>query len=196
MTQTDNITELLARMHEGDKDVVSRILPAVHGELRRLARMFFRNDRVGEVLDPSDLVQDAALRIFMPGAGPWNNREHFFAIAAINIRRCLIDRARAIQAEKRGGAWKRVELDEALPAPSDTWNELLDVDEALRRLEALNPRVSQVVELRIFAGMRLDEIAVALGVSRSTVKEDWNLGTAFLRRELGAYCDAASMGAS
>jgi RNA polymerase sigma-70 factor (ECF subfamily) len=195
MTDSDNITELLADLHAGDREVISQLLPRIHGELRRIANFYFSKERAAHTFDPSDLVQDTSLRLLVPGAGPWNNREHFFAIAAITVRRRLIEHGRACRAQKRGGgAWVRVELDDALPARPEHWTELLDVDEALRRLEALNSRQSRVVELRVFGGMTVEETARTLDVCESTVKADWVVATAFLRRELRAYADASAMG--
>src|ERR1700674_3365116 len=145
MADSDNITELLSELHAGDQDVISRLLPAVRSELRRIANLYFRQERGPRIFDPSDLVQDASLRLMIPGAGPFNNREHFFALAAITVRRRLIEHGRAARAKKRGsGEWTRVEMDEAFPAGPENWGELLDVDEALHRLEALSSRQSRV----------------------------------------------------
>jgi RNA polymerase sigma factor (TIGR02999 family) len=188
MTESDNITELLSQLHGGRKDVISQLLPMIRCELRRIANLYFRKERGARTFDPSDLVQDTSLRLLIPGTGPFNNREHFFAVAAINVRRRLVELGRAARAEKRGsGSWTRVELDETLPAESENWGELLDVDEALRRLEIRNERQSRVVELKIFGGMTTEEIANVLGVCANTVKADWSVAAAFLRRELKAY---------
>jgi len=195
MTESDNITQLLSELHAGHEDVVSQLLPLIRSELRRIANLHFRNERGIRMFDPSDLVQDTSLRLLIPGAGPFNDREHFFALAAITVRRRLIEHGRAARALKRGrGEWTRVEMDEALPAGPENWGELLDVDEALRRLETLNRRQSRVVEMRVFAGMTMEEISKALGVCVSTVKSDWAVAAAFLRRELNAYGDSSAMG--
>ncbi len=195
MTDSDNITELLSELHAGHGDVVSRLLPMIRGELRRIANLYFSKDWAAHNFDPSDLVQDTSLRLLLPGKGPWNNREHFFAVAALNVRQRLIEHGRAARAKKRGGGeWTRVDLDEALPAQPEHWSELLDVDEALRRLESLNKRQSRVVEFRVFGGMTVEEVAKALGVCENTVKADWSVATAFLRRELKAYGDARAVG--
>jgi RNA polymerase sigma factor (TIGR02999 family) len=195
MTDTDNITQLLSDLHAGDKDVISQLLPAVRSELRRIANLHFKNEHGPRLFDPSDLVQDASLRLLFPGVGPFNDREHFFAVASITVRRRLIELGRAARAKKRGGReWARVEMDEALPAGPENWGELLDVDQALHRLEVLNPRQSRVVEMRVFAGMTVEEIAKTLGVCPATVKSDWAVAAAFLRRELNAYGDAPAVG--
>jgi len=195
MTDSDNITELLSELHGGSMSVVGQLLPMIRGELRRIANLYFAKERWNHNFDPSDLVQETALRLLVPEQGPWNDREHFFAIAAINVRRRLIEHGRAVRALKRGGGvWVAVELDEGLPARPECWTELLDVDEALRRLEARSVRQSRVVEFRIFAGMTVEEIAKELGVCESTVKKDWGVATAFLRRELKAYGDGRPVG--
>lgn len=195
MTDSDNITELLSELHTGHGDVVSQLLPMIHDELRRIANIYFSRDWAAHNFDPSDLVQDASLRLLMPGKGPWNNREHFFAIAAINVRQRLVDHGRRLRAERRGGGkLKRVDLDDTLPAEPEHWCELLDVDEALRRLEVLNERQSRVVKYRFFGGMTIEETATVLGVCANTVKTDWAVAAAFLRRELKAYGGASTMG--
>ncbi len=195
MTDSDNITQLLSELHAGREDVVSQLLPAVRSELRRIANLFFKQERGPRTFDPSDLVQDASLRLLFPGSGPFNDREHFFAVAAITVRRRLIELGRAARARKRGGGeWTRVEMDEAFPAGPENWGELLDVDQALHRLETLSPRQSRVVEMRVFAGMKVDEISKALGVCPATVKSDWAVAAAFLRRELIAYSDTSAVG--
>ncbi|MBZ5634900.1 MAG: sigma-70 family RNA polymerase sigma factor [Acidobacteriia bacterium] len=197
MTDSDNVTELLSLLHAGDGDVVSQLLPMIRDELRRIANIYFSRDWAAHNFDPSDLVQEASLRLLIPGKGPWNDREHFFAIAALNIHQRLVDHGRKLRAERRGGGkWKRVELDDALPAEPEHWSELLDVDEALRRLEALNERQSRVVKYRFFGGMTIEETATALGVCPNTVKTDWAVAAAFLRRELIAYSDARAVGSN
>jgi RNA polymerase sigma factor (TIGR02999 family) len=195
MTEPQNITELLFDLHQGDEAVLTRLLPLIRTELRRIAWSLLKKEGAAHSIDPSDLVQDTALRLLHPGAGPWNSREHFFAIAAINIRRRLVEHARARRAKKRGGgSLQRVQLEDAASAPYQEACELLDVDQAIRHLEAINKRQGRVVVLRVFAGMTVEETAKALDISPTTVKDDWTLATAFLRRELKSYRDASSMG--
>jgi RNA polymerase sigma factor (TIGR02999 family) len=195
MTDTDNITELLHDLNAGRQDVLTVLLPKIRDELRRIANLYFRRERAVHNFDPSDLVQDTSLRLLVPGKGAYNNREHFFAVASINIRRRLIEHGRALRAEKRGGGkWTKVELDEALPTQPEHWSELLDVDEALKRLEALSEQQCRIVEYRVFGGMSIEEVAIALGITAHAVKRDWYVAAAFLRRELRAYGDARSMG--
>src|SRR5580700_994621 len=151
MTDTDNITDLLAELHAGQEDVVNRLLPKIRGELRRIANLYFSKERAAHNFDPSDLVQDMSFRLLVPGGGPYNDRGHFFAVAALNVRERLRDYGRARCAQKRGGGkWTKVDLDEALPADPEHWSEFLDVDEALHRLETLSKQQSQIVEFRIF----------------------------------------------
>jgi RNA polymerase sigma-70 factor (ECF subfamily) len=195
MPDSDNITELLSKLHRGDLGVVSELLPQIRVELRRIARLYFNKEGAAHSIDPSDLVQDTTFRLLQPGIGPWNSREHFFSVAAINIRRRLVEHARARLAKKRGGGlWKRVLLEDDVSIRDEDVTELLDVDRALRELEALNPRQGRVVVLRIFAGMTVEETAKELGISRTTVNQDWAVATAFLRRELNSYRDASPMG--
>jgi RNA polymerase sigma factor (TIGR02999 family) len=194
VTDTDNITELLSELHAGRPDVISELLPKIRGELRRIANLYFSKERAAHNLDPSDLVQDMSLRLLVPGKGLYNDREHFFAVAAINVRQRLIEHGRALRAKKRGeGKWMRVELDEALPAQAECWSELLDVDTALQRLEALSERQSRIVEYRVFGGMTIEEVAKTVEITEYTVKRDWEAAAAFLRRELRAYGDARSV---
>jgi RNA polymerase sigma-70 factor (ECF subfamily) len=195
MGDSENITELLSKLHSGDEAAISQLLPQIRVELRRIATFYFNKEGAAYSIDPSDLVQDTTLRLLHPGTGPWNNRGHFFAVAAINIRRRLVEHARARRAKKRGGgSLKRVPLEDAESAPHEDAMEILDVDRALKQLEALNERQGRVVVLRVFAGMTVEETAKELGISRTTVKEDWAVATAFLRRELKSYRDTSSMG--
>lgn len=195
MTDSDNITGLLFELHLGDETVISRLLPRIRAELRRIAQSYFNKEGAAHSIDPSDLVQVTLLRLLRPGAGPWKNREHFYAVAAINIRRVLVEHARARTAKKRGGrSLQRVPIDDVAAAQGEDACQVLDVDRAIRRLKVMNKRQSRIVTLRIFAGMTVEETARELGISRTTVNEDWAVATAFLRRELKSYRDTPSMG--
>jgi RNA polymerase sigma-70 factor (ECF subfamily) len=195
MADSQNITELLFKLHSGNEEVISELLPQVRVELRRIARSYFNKEGAAHSIDASDLVQDATVRLLRPGTGPWNNREHFFAVAAINIRRILVEHARARRAKKRGGgSLKRVLLEEAASTQYEDAPELLDVNRALKQLEALNKRQGRVVVLRVFGGMTVEETAKELGISRTTVRADWDVATAFLRRKLKSYRDTSSVG--
>lgn len=195
MIEPESITEQLFELHHGDEAVISRLLPQIRAELRRIASFCLKKEAAAHSIDPSDLVQDTALRLLQPGVGPWNSREHFYAVAAINIRRRLVEHARARRAKKRGGgALQRVPLEDAESAQCQDACEFLDVDRAIRHLETIHKRQGRVVVLRIFAGMTVEETANELGVSRTTVIDDWAVATAFLRRELKSYRDTPSMG--
>src|ERR1700687_5103916 len=127
MTDSATITELLSELKAVHGDVVSQLLPMIRDELRRIANIYFSRDWAAHNFDPSDLVQEASLRLLIPGKGPWNNREHFFAIAALNVQQRLVDHGRKLRAVRRGGGkLKRVDLDDALPAEAEHWCELLD----------------------------------------------------------------------
>jgi RNA polymerase sigma factor (TIGR02999 family) len=194
MTDTENITELLAELHAGREDVVTALLPKIRNEVRRIANRLFSKEGGRHNCEPSDLVQETFVRLLMPGKVHFNSREHFFAVAAISVRQQLIEKGRAMRALKRGrGEWIQIELNEALPARREHWSELLDVDEALHRLEALSVQHSRIVEYRVFGGMSIDEVAEALGITTHAVKRDWAVAAAFLRRELRAYGDARAV---
>jgi RNA polymerase sigma-70 factor (ECF subfamily) len=194
MTDTENITELLAELHTGREDVLTALLPKIRNEVRRIANRLFSKEGARHHCDPSDLVQETFVRLLMPGKLRFNNRAHFFALAAISVRQQLIEKGRALRAVKRGGGeWIQIELNEALPARGEHWSDLLDVDEALQRLEALSLRHSRIVEYRVFGGMSIKEVAEALGITTHAVKRDWAIAAAFLRRELRAYVDARAV---
>jgi RNA polymerase sigma factor (TIGR02999 family) len=195
MTDTDNITELLHELNAGHRDVLSILLPKIRGELRRIANLYFSKERAAHNFDLSDLVQETTFRMLIPGKGHYNDREHFFAVAALNVRQRLTDYGRARCAQKRGsGNWTAVEPDEGLPASPEHWTEFFDVNDALQRLQALNEQQSRIVEYRVFGGMTVEEVAKELGISDYTVKRDWGVAAAFLRRELRAYGDARAVG--
>jgi RNA polymerase sigma-70 factor (ECF subfamily) len=161
---------------------------ALYGELRRLARLFMRGERPGHTLQPTALAHEAYMRLAGQSRVRWQGRTHFMAVAARVMRRVLIDHARAHARGKREGGWRRITLAEGLDAGAGTGldrDQLLAVDAALRKLEALDPREARVVELRFFVGLSMPEVAEALGVSLRTVEGDWTHARAWLRRELG-----------
>jgi RNA polymerase sigma factor (TIGR02999 family) len=159
-------------------------MPVVYKELRRLAQSYFRNERPDHVLQATALVHEAFLRLTQPGNGPIQNRAHFFAVAATAMRRILIDHARRKRAEKRGGSQKPLALAEAGASVSGESIDVLALDILLRELAELDERQARVVEMRCFAGLGIDETAVVLNVSPATIKRDWNMAKAWLRREL------------
>jgi RNA polymerase sigma factor (TIGR02999 family) len=163
-------------------------MPLVYDELRRLAASYLRRERPGQTLQATALVHEAYVRLIGEKAHNWQNRTHFLAIAALSMRQILVQRARARKAAKRGGDPERITIDEQLLAAPDTGApdqiDLLALDAALDRLAALNERQARIVELRYFGGLGVEEAAEALGISPATVKRDWTLARAWLKREL------------
>ena len=176
-------TALLQAWGRGEIAALDRLLPLVHGELRRLAGRHMRRERAGHTLQASALVNEAYLRLIEIKQVPWQNRVHFFAMASRLMRRILVDAARAKGYQKRAGGQK-VSLDEALALADTPSQDFVALDDALNALEAIDPRKCKVVEMRFFAGMSLEEAAEALHLSVGTVKRDWRLAKAWLAREL------------
>ena len=177
-------TELLLAWGHGDQDAFDQLVPLVYDELRRLARGHMARERADHTLQASGLVHEAYVRLIELKEMRWQNRAHFFAMAARVMRRILVDNGRARRNEKRGGGVPNVTLEEALVVASGPGADLVALDEALTALEELHPRKSQVVELRYFAGLSLEETAEALGVSIDTVKRDWRFAKLWLLSEL------------
>jgi RNA polymerase sigma-70 factor (ECF subfamily) len=179
------VTLLLDALRMGQRDVEPRLLALVYGELRKLAASYLRHERPDHTLQPNDLVHEAYLR--MAGEEtPWQNRAHFLGAAAQMMRRILVDHARAHNAQKRGDGQRKVSLDEALYVSAADSQHLIDVDEALTRLAALDARQARIVELRFFAGLSVDETAEALGCAARTVNREWRVAQAWLQRELAS----------
>lgn len=160
-------------------------MPLVYDELRRLAARCMRNERAGHTLEATALVNEVYLRLVQANRVEVTSRAHFFALAAQMMRRLLVDSARARGNIKRGGRVCKVSLDEAAAVVADSRIDFVALEDALQKLEALHPRKVQVVELRYFGGLSLEESAAALGVSTDTVKRDWRFARAWLSRELG-----------
>jgi RNA polymerase sigma factor (TIGR02999 family) len=179
-------TELLLAWGRGDASAFDRLVPLVNDELRQLARRYMRRERANHTLQPTALVNEAYLRMIAVNRIDWQNRAHFFAIAARVMRQILVDSARRHRALQRGGTIQRVPLDEGLVPAAAPPPDLVALDDALQRLESEYPRKSRVVELRYFGGMKLEEAAAVLGVSRDTVKRDWHFAKMWLLRELDA----------
>ena len=161
-----------------------QLVPLVHDELRRLARRYMGRERPGHTLQATALVNEAYLRLIDVKAIRWQNRAHFFAMSARVMRRILVDSARARGNDKRGGGVRKVSLDEALIVSKEPAQDLVALDEALAALEKVHPRKSQVVELRFFGGLSIEEAAEALHMSPDTVKRDWRFAKLWLLREL------------
>lgn len=178
----DDITELLRKTAVGDRRAEQALIPLVYTQLRRLAAQHLRRERTDHSLQPTALVHEAYLRLVGGSEVDWQDRSHFFRVAAVLMRRILVDHARSRKANKRAGI--RIPLEDFL-LPSEEQSEfLLDLDRVLTRLEKLDSRQAQVVEMRFFAGLSEDEIASALGVSSRTIKREWKMAKAWLRAEL------------
>lgn len=176
------VTQLLAAWSNGDRSALERLLPLVENELHRLAHRYMRHERTDHTLQTTALVNEAYLKLIDQKVN-WQNRAHFFGIAARIMRRLLIDHARQHNAVQRGGG-KTISLEEVAVVCDDRASELIALDEALTSLSQLDERKGQVVELRYFGGLSVEEIAAVLGVSGDTVTRDWRRAKAFLRREL------------
>jgi RNA polymerase sigma-70 factor (ECF subfamily) len=170
---------------EKDRQSLDSLLPIVYQELKRLAASYLRRERPGQTLQPTALVHEAYLRLMKDNPERWQNRAHFCAIAAHSMRQILIEKARARGALKRGGAQPRVTLDESLVAGAEPSVDLVALDQALERLEAIDPEQARLVELRFFGGLTVEETAEALDISPATVKRHWTVARAWLARELG-----------
>ena len=177
------ITQLLEEWSSGNQTALDRLYPLVYDELRRLARQYMRREKHGHTLQTTALINEAYVRLVDQKDVHWANRSHFFAISAQIMRRILIDHARRNLYAKRGGGAQRVSLDDNATF-ADSASELILLDEALRSLAELDPRRSQVVELRYFGGLNNVEIAGVLQISENTVTRDWNMARAWLYQQL------------
>jgi RNA polymerase sigma factor (TIGR02999 family) len=180
----ERVSQWLDQARAGKTDAMAALLPLVYGELRRVAAGYLRRERPGQTIQATGLVHEAYLRLVRERHVSWQNRAHFCAIAANSMRQILIERARARNAAKRGGAWVRISLDEGIGASPGLDLDLEALDEALTRLERFDPRRARLVELRFFGGLSIEETAEVLNVSPATVKRGWNLARAWLRKEL------------
>jgi RNA polymerase sigma factor (TIGR02999 family) len=180
-----DITQMLIEWGRGDRKALEDLIPVVYSQLRRQAARYLRREREGHSLMTSDLIHEAFLRLVDQKNVRWQNRAHFFAISAQLMRRILVDHARRRHRAKRGGSAIALPLDEGLVAAAGKSDvDLLALDEALTRLAAIDHRQSQIVELRCFSGLSIEETAAVLGVSVTTVKDDMNMAKAWLRREM------------
>ena len=180
----ENVTQLLLDWSRGDEQALDNLLPVVYEHLRRQAARYLRRERQGHTLQTTALIHEVYLRLVDQGRVQWQNRAHFFAIAAQLMRRILVDHARGHQAAKRGGLALKLPLEDAMVASGERDIDLVELDEALTRLAALDARQSRIVELRFFSGLSVEETAEVLGVSAGTVKNDWSMAKAWLRREM------------
>ncbi len=185
-TPSHQITQILDAMGSGDSDAADRLLPLVYDELRGIARAFMAKEKPGQTLQPTALVHEAYIRLLGKDAPRWDNRAHFFTAAAEAMRRILIENARHKTALKRGGDQLRITLGDVADGESARFEELLALDEALQRLEERDAAMAQVVKLRYFAGLTVEETAKALDTSPRSVNRHWTAARAWLRRELSS----------
>lgn len=183
-----DVTRLLQAWNDGDETALTQLLPLVEAELRRLAGAYMRRERKGHALQPTELVNEAYLRLAGARQVHWQDQTHFMGIAARVMRQVLVDHARSRDYRKRGGGLERVPLDETrLEAPSPALD-IVELDRALKSLATIDPRRSRIVDLRFFGGLTVEETAEVVHVSVETVKRDWRLAKLWLLRELnGAH---------
>ena len=178
------VTQLLQQWSHGDGSALAELTPLVYEELRRLAHHFMEGQRTDHTLQTTALVNEAYLRLADQNNPSWQNRAHFFAVAARAMRQIVVDYARSQQSQKRGGGLLRIELDEAaIVSPAES-KEIVDLHEALERLATLDSRKAQVVELKYFGGLNYEEIAEVLKIARMTVRRDWEFARLWLYTEL------------
>jgi len=180
-----NLTDLLVRWGDGSREAFDALVPQVYGELHRVARNRLRSERNGHTLQPTALTHEAFLRLFDQKRVQWQNRDHFFALAAEMMRRILVEHARKRHAAKRGGNDEPITLDEARDGetpPIDV--DVLALHEALERLEDMDPRQGRIVELRYFGGFSVEETARILELSPATIKREWKVARLWLHHEL------------
>jgi RNA polymerase sigma factor (TIGR02999 family) len=180
----EDLTQLLLKWRNGDETALDQLMPLVYGELHRMARQCLRGERAGQMLQTTALVNEAYLRLIRSSQVQWQDRAHFFAVAAQLMRRVLVDEARARKYQKRGGEMIRISFDEAMMISSERDAELVALDEALNRLARFASRKCQVVELRFFGGLAIEETAAVLNVSTDIVKREWRTAKLWLLNEL------------
>jgi RNA polymerase sigma factor (TIGR02999 family) len=183
-SEVQEVTRLLQSLNEGNAEAIDALVPLVYSELRKLAAHYLKSEREGHTLQPTALVHEAFLRLVEQETA-WQNRNHFFAIAANLMRRILVDYARSYGAEKRGGAAaEKVSLEDAFVFVKEKPAEMVALDEALQELAEIDPRRAKVVELKFFGGLNNEEIAEVLGVHSNTVLRDWKLARAWLKTQM------------
>jgi RNA polymerase sigma factor (TIGR02999 family) len=183
-TGRQELTRLLQAWSDGDKQALDALVPRVQAELHRLAGLYMAGERQNHPLQTTALINEAYIRLIGWDNVRWQNRAHFFAVAAQLMRRILVDHARARRRTKRGGGAVQTTLDEGCIYNQERTRDLLAVDQALARLEALDPRKSRIVELKFFGGLTEDEVAVVLQISDRTVRREWSLARAWLHTEI------------
>lgn len=181
---SSEITSLLVAWSDGDEQALERLAPLVQDELRRLAKRYLSKERAGHTLQTSALINEAYLRMIEWKELKWENRAHFFGLAAQLMRQVLVDYVRQHRARKRGAGALTLTLDEAINVPYERGLDLIALDDALAGLAKIYPRESRIVELRFFGGLSVEEVAAALKISPRTVMREWSLAQAWLYREL------------
>jgi RNA polymerase sigma factor (TIGR02999 family) len=184
MADESDITGMLVAASGGDSEAAQQLVGLVYDELRKRAEALMKRESPGNTVQATMLVHDAYLKLINQERASWNDRNHFFAVAAQTMRRLLVDHARGRQRDKRGGGQVKVSLEEGLGLSAGADADVLAVDEALGRLEALDPQQAKIVELRFFGGLTVDEVAQQLGMSKRAVEAEWTMVAAWLRREL------------
>jgi RNA polymerase sigma-70 factor (ECF subfamily) len=179
-----DVTLLLKRYSNGDQNALAELIPQIYDELRRLASSYLLAERLDHTLQTTALVHEAYLRLVDQKQVEWNNRNHFFGVAAQMMRRILVDHARKHVSLKRGGSFARISLEQAAVFSRERPRELIVVDELLKRLASLDPQGCRIVELRFFAGLSLEETAEVTGLSTAKVRREWSATKAWLRREM------------
>ncbi len=193
-TETGEVTRLLGELGRGQKDAMNQLLPLVYDELHRLARGYFRRERGEHTLQPTALVHEAYIRL-VDQKSPMDSRGHFLAVAATQMRRILLDYARKHKAARRGGGGQQVLLEDTMAIVAQRPVDMIALDTALHKLAELDPKQTQLVELRYFGGLSVEETAEVMGVSPATVKRNWSSARAFLHREMtGGSLDSGAMG--
>lgn len=180
-----DVTLLLAQLRDGNQEAANELVPLVYAELRRIAGAYMQRERLGHTLQATALVHEAYMRLAGGQQMEWQNRAHFYALAANTMRQVLLDYARRRHADKRGGAdARKVDIDAELLVGSNTLDDVIVIDEVLQRLAKIDPRQSRLIELRFFAGLTMDEAAEVMGVSTVTIKREWRSAKAWLHREM------------
>ncbi len=184
MNDHTDVTALLTALSDGRREALDQLMPIIYDQLHTLAHRHLRHERSDHTLNTTALVNEAYLKLINVDRMRWQDRSHFFAMASRAMRRILIDYARTRKRDKRGGQLQRISLVHAFNVAEERGDDLLALDDALNRLEAVNERQCRVVECRFFGGLSVKETAAALGVSEPTVKRDWAVTRAWLNREL------------
>ena len=181
---SEQITELLVRWRGGDQVALDALVPLVYSELRQIAQHYLQRERSDHTLQSTALVHEAYVRLLGNKVPQWQDRAHFFGVAARVMRQILVEYARSHQAAKRGGGAYKVTLEEGLQAPQPVDVDVIMLDDALKQLASLDPQQSHIVELRFFAGLSIEDTSEVLGISPSTVSREWTSARAWLHREI------------